>query len=79
MCDEILLPSCARYHLNLGHVIDRGPGAEAQMLHRDELVWVHFPRPHPEIQVASMVALVDFTKENPRQFRLGVFSVLINR
>jgi len=64
VCDEVLSPSCASYQLNLAHVLDRGPGAEAQLLHRDELVWVHFPKPHPELQVASMIALVDFTKEN---------------
>ncbi len=63
-CDAVLGPSCARYQLNLAHVLDRGPGAEAQILHRDELVWVHMPRPHPELQVASMVALVDFTADN---------------
>jgi ectoine hydroxylase-related dioxygenase (phytanoyl-CoA dioxygenase family) len=45
LCDRVLLPSCARYQLNLGHLIDRGPGAKAQMLHRDEDVWVHVPRP----------------------------------
>jgi ectoine hydroxylase-related dioxygenase (phytanoyl-CoA dioxygenase family) len=64
VCDRVLLPSCARYQLNLGHLISRGPGAAAQLLHRDELVWVHVPRPHPELQVASMVALVDFRAEN---------------
>jgi ectoine hydroxylase-related dioxygenase (phytanoyl-CoA dioxygenase family) len=64
VCDRVLLPSCARYQLNLGHLIARGPGASAQLLHRDELVWVHVPRPHPELQVASMVALVDFRAEN---------------
>jgi ectoine hydroxylase-related dioxygenase (phytanoyl-CoA dioxygenase family) len=64
LCDRVLLPSCARYQLNLGHLIARGPGATAQLLHRDELVWVHVPRPHPELQLASMVALVDFRKEN---------------
>lgn len=64
VCDRILLPSCARYQLNIGHLLSRGPGAEAQMLHRDELVWIHVPRPHPELQVASMVALVDFRAEN---------------
>src|SRR5262245_55057659 len=36
LCDRVLLPACARYQLNLGHLIDRGPGAGAQMLHRDE-------------------------------------------
>lgn len=64
VCDAILGPSCARYQLNLAHVLDRGPGAEAQILHRDELVWVHMPHPHPELQVASMIALVDFSAEN---------------
>lgn len=64
ICDAVLGPSCARYQLNLAHVLDRGPGAEAQFLHRDELVWVHMPRPHPELQVASVIALVDFTEAN---------------
>jgi ectoine hydroxylase-related dioxygenase (phytanoyl-CoA dioxygenase family) len=64
VCDRVLLPSCARYQLNLGHLIARGPGAAAQLLHRDELVWVHVPRPHPELQIATMIALVDFRAEN---------------
>ncbi|MEX2208518.1 MAG: phytanoyl-CoA dioxygenase family protein [Myxococcota bacterium] len=64
LCDRILLPSCARYQLNLGHLIDRGPGAEAQLLHRDEVVWSHLPQPHGEIQIASMIALEDFRAEN---------------
>lgn len=64
VCDGVLGPSCARYQLNLAHVLDRGPGAKAQILHRDELVWIHVPRPHPELQVASLVALVDFTADN---------------
>jgi ectoine hydroxylase-related dioxygenase (phytanoyl-CoA dioxygenase family) len=63
-CDAILLPHCARYRLNLGHLIVRGPGAEAQIPHRDEDVWPHFPRPHADIQIASMLALVDFRAEN---------------
>jgi ectoine hydroxylase-related dioxygenase (phytanoyl-CoA dioxygenase family) len=64
VCDALLAPNCARYQLNLAHVLDRGPGAEQQVLHRDELVWVHMPRPHPELQVATMIALVDFTADN---------------
>jgi ectoine hydroxylase-related dioxygenase (phytanoyl-CoA dioxygenase family) len=64
VCDQVLLPSCARYQLNLAHVLDRGPEAEQQYLHRDELVWVHLPQPHPEVQLASMIALVDFTADN---------------
>ncbi len=33
------------------------------MLHRDEDVWIHLPRPHPEVELASVIALVDFTAE----------------
>lgn len=64
LCDALLSPSCASYQLNVAQVIDRGPGAEAQMLHRDELVWVHMPRPHPELQIASVIALEDFREAN---------------
>lgn len=63
VCDAILGPNCARYQLNVAQVMDRGPGAEQQILHRDEDVWVHLPRPHPEVQVASVIALVDFSAE----------------
>jgi len=70
VCDTILLPSCARYQLNIAHVLDRGPGALQQLLHRDELVWVHLfqqgwqSAPRPEVQVASILALEDFDAEN---------------
>jgi ectoine hydroxylase-related dioxygenase (phytanoyl-CoA dioxygenase family) len=64
LCDRILLPSCARYQLNLGHLLQRGPGAEDQWLHRDEVVWSDVPVPHPELQVASVIAFVDFTRAN---------------
>jgi ectoine hydroxylase-related dioxygenase (phytanoyl-CoA dioxygenase family) len=62
--DEILLRFCSSYRLNVAHVLDRGPGSEQQYLHRDEDVWAHLPKPHPEIQVASVIALEDFTAEN---------------
>jgi ectoine hydroxylase-related dioxygenase (phytanoyl-CoA dioxygenase family) len=64
LCDAILLPSCASYQLNIAHVLDRGPGSAQQFIHRDELVWVHLPQPHGEVQLASVIALVDFTADN---------------
>jgi len=64
ICDAVLLPACAEYVLNLGHIIDRGPGAQQQLVHRDELVWVHVPRPAPTLQLASMIALSEFTADN---------------
>ncbi len=63
ICDAILGPNCSSYQLNVAQVMDRGPGAEQQLLHRDEDVWVHLPRPHPEVQLASVIALVDFSAE----------------
>jgi ectoine hydroxylase-related dioxygenase (phytanoyl-CoA dioxygenase family) len=64
LCDRILLPSCARYQLNLGHLLQRGPGSEEQLLHRDEAVWSDVPKPAPELQMAAVIAFVDFTREN---------------
>jgi ectoine hydroxylase-related dioxygenase (phytanoyl-CoA dioxygenase family) len=63
-CDRVLLPNCARYRLNIAHVMDRGPGSVRQWPHRDEMVWNHVPVPHPELQLASVIALVDFTADN---------------
>jgi hypothetical protein len=64
LCDRVLLPSCTRYQLNLGHLLQRGPGSSEQWLHRDEAVWSDVPRPHAELQLASVIAFVDFTREN---------------
>ena len=64
VCDAVLLPSCASYQLNIAHVLERGPGSDQQLIHRDEVVWVHLPNPHPEVQLASVIALVDFTADN---------------
>ncbi len=64
VCDEILLPNCATYQLNLAHVLNRGPGGTPQPLHRDEDVWVHLAKPRPTIMLASVLALRDFTADN---------------
>ena len=64
LCDRILAPACARYQLNLGHLLQRGPGADEQWLHRDEAVWSDIPKPAPELQLATVIAFVDFTRDN---------------
>jgi hypothetical protein len=64
LCDAILGPSCARYQLNLAHLLERLPGAGDQFWHQDEIVWNLVPEPKPELQLASVIALVDFTTEN---------------
>jgi ectoine hydroxylase-related dioxygenase (phytanoyl-CoA dioxygenase family) len=64
VCDAVLGPSCARYQLNLAHLLERLPGAGDQFWHRDEIVWNLVPEPKPELQLASVIALVDFTADN---------------
>jgi hypothetical protein len=64
VCDAILGPSCARYQLNLAHLLERLPGATQQFWHQDEIVWNLVPEPKPELQLASVIALVDFTADN---------------
>ena len=64
ICEGILSESCSSILLNTAHVMDRGPGAERQLLHRDDAVWPHVPIPHPEIQLASVIALEPFDERN---------------
>jgi ectoine hydroxylase-related dioxygenase (phytanoyl-CoA dioxygenase family) len=44
--------------------MDRGPGSERQYIHRDEAVWIHYRKARPELQLATIIALVDFTRDN---------------
>lgn len=64
VCDAVLRPNCVNYQLNLAHIFERGPGAKQQYIHRDEVVWVHLPQPHREVEVSTVIALVDFTEHN---------------
>ena len=64
VCRRVLGPNCADWQLNIGHVLQRGPGAQQQYVHRDQDVWNFMPKPHPELEVASLVALTDFTADN---------------
>ena len=64
LCDNILLPHCADYILNLAHIMDRGAGAERQLFHRDEDIWIHMPKQRPELEIAMIIAMVDFTRDN---------------
>lgn len=64
ICNSIFEKSASSVVMNTAHVMDRGPGAERQYLHRDEDVWPHVPRPHPELQLASVIALERFDEEN---------------
>ena len=63
LCQQVLGPYCSDWQLNVAHFLDRGPKAEAQFMHRDHDVWVHLPK-IMTCQLASMMALVDFTEAN---------------
>ncbi len=63
--NEFLLPNCAEYILNIAHVLDRGPGAGDQLIHRDHDVW---PKKMTSAigghtQFASLIALSEYTVE----------------
>mgnify|MGYP001554404865 CR=1 FL=1 len=62
--DAIVGPVCASLSLNVGQLIVREPGAEQQWLHRDDDVWSFVPDPHPQLELSSVTALCDFSREN---------------
>lgn len=64
ICDHVLRPNCSDYQLNIAHLMQREPGTEAQFIHRDAWVWKRMPPLEGEVQLASVVALVDFTADN---------------
>lgn len=62
--DDVIGPNCASYNLNVAHLMVREPGAQQQSLHRDQNVWSFLTKPHPEVELSSVTALVAFTTEN---------------
>tara|TARA_Y100001970_G_C13841582_1_gene654732 strand:- start:125 stop:637 length:513 start_codon:yes stop_codon:yes gene_type:complete len=51
--------------IHLTQIIDIGPLAKAQPVHRDQWAWDFFPFPKSwEVEVSTMWALTDFTEEN---------------
>ncbi len=64
ICDHVLRPNCSDYQLNIAHLMQREPGTEAQFIHRDGWVWKRLPPIDGEVQLASVIALVDFTADN---------------
>ncbi len=63
VCDRVLLPYCARYHLHVTVLVDLQPGEAAQDLHRDGGIYpVRFPS--IPTTLATMWACNDFTAMN---------------
>ncbi len=65
LCDHFLQPNCDdRYQLHLTSALEVGPGAHKQLLHREEDTLPYFPLPRPNLVLATMWAVSDFTADN---------------
>lgn len=67
VCDHFLLPNCGpggRYQLHVSAAVEVGPGARKQSLHREEDTVPFFKIPRPNLVVATMWAISDFTADN---------------
>lgn len=64
LCDAHLLPNCAEYQVHVSAGLEVGPGARDQILHREEDPFSFFELPRPNLILATMWAVSDFTVEN---------------
>jgi ectoine hydroxylase-related dioxygenase (phytanoyl-CoA dioxygenase family) len=63
--DRVLGDHATSYQLHLTQIIEIGPGAPAQLVHRDQWAFDFFPFPAGfEVECHTMWALNDFTDEN---------------
>ena len=62
--DRHLLPNCAKWQLNVAVALEIGPGARDQILHREEDLYQYWSPPRPNLVLASMWAMSDFTADN---------------
>src|SRR5262245_23974177 len=62
ICDQVLLPNCDRYQVNVTHIIRIMPGEVAQVMHRDRWSWGYLKEIEPQLN--TIWALTDFTREN---------------
>ena len=56
--------NCERVQLHVTAALSIGPGARSQVLHREEDLFPFFPVPRPNLILASMWAISDFTADN---------------
>jgi ectoine hydroxylase-related dioxygenase (phytanoyl-CoA dioxygenase family) len=65
VADAVLWPKKSTFQLHLTQAITLGPGAPAQLLHRDQWCFDFFPFPTDvEVEVSTIWALTDFTEAN---------------
>jgi ectoine hydroxylase-related dioxygenase (phytanoyl-CoA dioxygenase family) len=64
LAEHHLGPSCERWQLHVTAALEVGPGARSQVLHREEDPFTLFELPRPNLILASMWAISDFTADN---------------
>ena len=65
VCDAFLLPNGEfGYQLHVTAALEVGPGARAQVLHREDDSFTFFAEPRPNLIVASMWAISEFRADN---------------
>mgnify|MGYP001157188020 FL=1 len=62
--DRHLLENCAKWQLNVTAALEIGPGARDQILHREEDLYPYWTPPRPNLILASMWAISEFTAAN---------------
>jgi len=62
--DRHLLANCKKWQLNVSAALEVGPGARDQVLHREEDLYRYFPLPRPNLILATMWAISEFTADN---------------
>ncbi|MGI9616968.1 MAG: phytanoyl-CoA dioxygenase family protein [Acidimicrobiales bacterium] len=62
--DRHLLANCSKWQLNVTAALEVGPGARSQILHREEDLFPYFSLPRPNLILATMWAISDFTAAN---------------
>ena len=62
--DRHLGPNDTKWTLNVSAALEVGPGARDQVLHREEDLYPYFPVPRPNLILATMWAVSDFTADN---------------
>ena len=64
LCEHHLGGNCDRFQLHVSAAVNIGPGAREQVLHREEDDFAFFELPRPNLIIATMWAMNDFTHLN---------------
>lgn len=62
--DRHLLANCNKWQLNVSAALEVGPAARDQVLHREDDLFPYFSLPRPNLILATMWAISDFSADN---------------